>query len=108
MFGFVRQAIYEQLHQNFVRVSNDRDSLLRTVEGQDQTIREMADEVRSMDQLIYRMTQCTTWETMRPIFNQLQEKQTKRQIEESNRIGDIMRKELLSVYAPPQQRIAGR
>jgi hypothetical protein len=65
---------------------------------QSQTIREMADDIREMDQLVYQMSQCMSWESMRPYLTKLQAKATDRQKKESNRIGDIMRRELISVY----------
>lgn len=79
--------------------------LLGTIEQQDeelakanQTIREMAATIREMDQRIFRMSQCTDWSSMRPIFNELQTDTEARMRKESDRIKDVMRRELLEVY----------
>jgi hypothetical protein len=63
-----------------------------------QIIKELADDVRSMDQLIFHMSQCSSWQQMRPFFNKLQIMQEIRQKAESNRINDILRAELLQIY----------
>lgn len=68
----------------------------------DQTILEMADEIRSMDDLIFRMSMCESWSAMRPIFLELKAKMAQRRTAESNRITNIMRRELLSVYTKPK------
>lgn len=64
-------------------------------------IREMADTIRNMDQLIYDMSQKLGWEQMRPLFLQLLDGTMYRKRRESDRIADIMRKELISVYTKP-------
>ena len=77
-----------QLHREALDFDADRN----------QTIREMADTIRGMDQLIYQMSQCMDWSSMRPLFNKLQVSQESRQQAESSRIGSILRTELLSIY----------
>jgi len=94
MFGWNKAKLIKEL-QDTIRLFK------KDVEDRDQIIREMADEIRTIDQLIYRMSQCIDWHTMRPIFNELQSRQEKRQKAESNRITDIMRRELISVYKRP-------
>lgn len=61
-------------------------------------IRELADIIRENDQLIYQMSQKTSWDQQRPLFNQLQVGQESRMKAESNRINSILRKELIEVY----------
>ncbi len=73
------------------------------VELRNDTIRSQADTIRAMDQLIYQMTQCSSWESMRPYFNQLQASASDRQRTESDRINNLLRGELLSVYAPKKE-----
>lgn len=89
------KSTHEKLIKN---TSNQNKKLLLQIENQAQTIREMADEIREMDQLIYNMSQRLSWEEMRPYFNQLQDKQLSRQRKESDRLADIITKELISVY----------
>ena len=55
-------------------------------------------QIREMDQLIYRMSQCTSWESMRPIFNELQAPAERRMREESNRIRDVLIPEMKKAY----------
>lgn len=96
MFGW--KAKYNELkacHENLI---STHDDLIKEIENLEQTIREMADTIRNMDQLIFNMSQQPSWERMRPLFNQLQTGQERRMKEESNRITDIMRRELISVY----------
>lgn len=64
----------------------------------DQRIRELADIIREYDQGIFNMAQKTSWDAMRPIFNKLQAGQESRINAESNRINDILKRELIEVY----------
>lgn len=65
----------------------------------DERIRILADDIREMDQLIFAMSQCMSWEGMRPHFQKLLALTMKRKEAESARIGEIMRRELISVYS---------
>lgn len=64
----------------------------------DHTTSRMADAIRTMDQLIFQMSQCTDWPSMRPHFNKLQAMTTSRMREESNRIRDLLIPEMKKVY----------
>ncbi len=70
-----------------------------------QTIAELADTIRTMDQHIYNMSQCTDWKSMRPYFNQLQAPMEARKTNESNRITNILRKQLIATYAPRMEKL---
>lgn len=61
-------------------------------------MRELADIIRENDLLIWNMSQRTSWPEQRPFFNDLQTGMEARKTAESNRINDIMRKELIGVY----------
>mgnify|MGYP001604106933 CR=1 FL=1 len=50
--------------------------------------------VREMDEAIFRMSQCTSWGPMQPIFRDLLIGTESRRLVESNRIGHIIRTEL--------------
>lgn len=77
-------------------------------ESIDERIRIMADDIREMDQLIWAMSQCVSWGAMQPIFTQLLDLTIKRKRAESDRINDILRRELLSVYTPDQLKLLDR
>lgn len=55
-------------------------------------------QIRDMDQLIFRMSQCTSWDQMRPIFNQLQAPVEKRMSDESDRIKTLLIPEMQKAY----------
>jgi len=96
MFGW--KAKYKQLASEYTVLIEAHDDRLKVIENQEQTINEMADTIRNMDQLIFQMSRKTDWSSMRPLFNQLQTDQERRMKTESNRISNIMRRELISVY----------
>ena len=56
--------------------------------------------IRQMDVFVFSMSQCTSWESMRPRFNQLKEQMTTRKVAESNRISSLIESELHSTYDP--------
>ena len=72
----------------------------RELESHDYTTSRMADAIRAMDQLIFQMSQCLDWPTMRPYFNRLQAMTEARMRDESNRICDVMLPELKKTYLP--------
>ena len=84
-----------------LKLTSERDSLLYDLDRRDETIKELADIIRAHDQLIYSMTKCSDWPTMRPYFTELQRGQCSRQRAESDRITNIIRRELLSDYTKP-------
>lgn len=96
MFGW--KAKYKQLASEYTVLIEAHSDRNKVIENQEQTIREMADTIHSMDQMIYQMGQCPDWQSMLPLFNQLQTGQERRMEKESNRIRDIMCRELISVY----------
>ena len=65
----------------------------------DAYIAEQNHTIREMDQLIYDMSQKSSWETMRPLFNVLQAGQEYRMKQESKRIGHIVIKEIERAYS---------
>jgi len=54
--------------------------------------------IRDMDEQIYKMSQCTSFEQMRPNYRNLEEGMIARKRAESNRIGDLIRPELIKTY----------
>ncbi len=55
-------------------------------------------QIREMDQLIFNMAQCTSWEQMRPIFRELQAPAAKRMRLESDRIKTLLIPEMQKAY----------
>jgi len=49
----------------------------------------MAD-IREMDQLIFRMSQCDSWERMRPLFNELHAQTVLRMQAESDAMAEVL------------------
>jgi uncharacterized coiled-coil protein SlyX len=58
--------------------------------------------IRNMDEQIYKMSQCDSWNAMRPHFNDLSEGMISRKRAESDRISDLLRPELQRVYGAPK------
>lgn len=56
--------------------------------------------IRDTDQIIFSISQCTNWESMRPRVAQLTDQMTARKVAESNRINDLISGELRSTYKP--------
>jgi len=64
-------------------------------------ISRMADTIRAMDQLIFQMGQCISWDQMRPHFQCLQVMTEARMRSESDRIRNLMLPELKKTYTNP-------
>jgi hypothetical protein len=75
----------------------DTETQLRQRENQ---VEYLVRTIRDMDQEIWNMGQKTAWEAQRPHFVKLHDAMTARKVAESNRIGDILRGELIDTYAP--------
>ncbi len=56
--------------------------------------------IRETDDTLFRMSQCTSWESMRPAFTKLKDEMTSRKVIESRRITEIMNTELVKTYQP--------
>ena len=95
---FVWKSTYRTKEKECEKLEATVVSLTEKWQEQNQTIRKMADTIRAIDQLVYQMGQCSDWNSMLPHFNKLQAASESRQRAESDRIGSIMRSELLSIY----------
>lgn len=58
-------------------------------------------KIRDMDQLIFAMSQCSSWDQMRPIFVKLKDLTDQRMIDESNRIKQVLIPEMQKAYRDP-------
>lgn len=77
-------ATIEKLVRDENNVYASRDALIKTL--------------RDQDQLIYFMSQCTDWPSMRKHFNKLQEGTDRRMRLESDRIRDVLIPEVRKAY----------
>lgn len=82
-------------------------ALENVIASQSTTIRRLAAnelsaqrKIRDMDQLIFAMGQCTSWEEMRPIFVKLKTFTDQRMIDESDRIKQVLIPEMQKAYQP--------
>lgn len=57
-------------------------------------------EIRKTDDIIFSISQCTNWVSMRPRVAQLTDQMTARKVAESNRINSLITNELHDVYKP--------
>jgi hypothetical protein len=67
-----------------------------------ETILRLTATLRQQDQLIYNMSQCSSWEEMRPFFMELFDGTQRRMKEESDRIRLMLVPEIVRTYAKPQ------
>lgn len=58
--------------------------------------------IREMDDILFSISQCTNWESMRPRIATLTDQMTARKVTESRRINSIITNELIDVYSPKQ------
>lgn len=56
--------------------------------------------IRGMDDVIFKMGQCKSWEQMRPAFAALKDEMTSRKVIESRRITELLNTELVKTYQP--------
>jgi len=73
---------------------------------QDQANLHLVATLRQMDQLILRMSQCQSWEQMRPIFMELLDGTMARMQQESDSIKMLIIPEIRKVYVQPQTKTA--
>jgi len=69
-----------------------------TARAKDNQIEYLIRTIRNMDEQIYKMSQCTSFKQMRPNFRNLEEGMIARKRAESDRIGELIRPELIKTY----------
>src|SRR5882724_32483 len=67
-------------------------------------ILKLVSDLRWVDQRIYRMSQCMTWQQMQPIFEELLAETNRRMKEESDRIRMLLVPEIVRTYAKPTEK----
>jgi hypothetical protein len=95
---YVCKSTYKALEKAYETSMSTNEELLARNRAQEHIIQELADDIRSMDQLIYNMSQCLDWDDMKEHFHELRSMQQVRQELESNRINNILNQELLDIY----------
>ena len=100
LFGRKRIA---QLREDLAQADETNNAFGRKIAQLESTELQLMGQIREMDQLIYRMSQCTSWESMRPIFNELQHPAERRMRKESNRITDVLIPEMKKAYRAEDQ-----
>src|SRR5689334_4120857 len=80
----IQQTGWRECEEKLKAAKNQIEYLVRTI--------------RQTDDIIFSISQCTNWESMRPRVAQLTDQMTARKVAESNRIGDILRQELIDTY----------
>jgi hypothetical protein len=83
--------------ENLQAIAGKQEAERRALQNQ---VEYLVRTIREMDEQIFKMSQCTSWDQMRPNFVQLQEGMTVRKRAESDRINDLLRPELIKTYAP--------
>ena len=79
--------------------------LKRQLAAKENQITYLIRTIRQTDDIIYSISQCTSWESMRPRVAQLTDQMTSRKVAESNRINDLIVGELKQTYAPELKQI---
>lgn len=96
-----KDSEYTELHSQLTKSQSDAARLRVQNEYLVRTIRDM-------DQHIFNMAQRTNWTEQRPYFAHLHEGMLVRKRAESDRIGDILRGELIDTYAPNMTKQIGK
>ena len=96
MFGKKRIAELEKANANLNRRLEEWENGDRVTRNQ---VEYLVRTIRDMDEQIFKMSQCTDWAAMRPNFANLSEGMMVRKRQESDRIGELLRPELIKTYS---------
>lgn len=97
--GLFGKAKIAQLEAEIAQERARADRMTAEVHFSQNRVEYLVRTIRDMDQLIFNMSQCTSWESMRPYFTALNDGVTSRKVAESNRINDMLRPELIKTYS---------
>lgn len=87
---------------------NEKDNLHRELRAAKNQVEYLVRTIREMDDKIFQMGQCASWNEMRKYFNPLHDDMTSRKVTESRRIKDLLLPELNATYQPGQKRLEGK
>jgi hypothetical protein len=106
------EAECDRLRTNLINESNqhrtEEASLQNKLRAAQNQIEYLVRTIRDMDQEIWHMGQKTDWIQQRPHFVKLHDEMTARKVEESKRIGSIIRGEIIDTYAGDAQKRIGK
>lgn len=102
LFGKHRIA---QLEESLAQKDDDYTALAGQLRAAQNQIEYLVRTIRDMDQEIWNMGQKTDWSQQRPHFVKLHDEMTARKVEESKRIGSLIRGEIIDTYASGNKRI---
>lgn len=95
IFGKKRIAELEKELSNITACYRNETNEINRLEASEY---QLMTKIREMDQLIFAMSQCTSWEQMQPIFAKLKTFTDARMIDESNRIKQVLIPEMQKTY----------
>lgn len=95
IFGRKRIAELEKELSNITTCYRNQTNEVNRLEASEY---QLMVKIRDMDQLIFSMSQCTSWEQMQPIFAKLKTFTDARMIDESNRIKQVLIPEMQKAY----------
>lgn len=95
LFGKRRIA---QLQESLAQKDDEYTALANENYALKNQIEYLVRTIRQTDDIIFSISQCTDWTTMRPRVAQLTDQMTARKVTESNRINSILNGELISTY----------
>jgi hypothetical protein len=102
LFGRRRIA---QLEESLAQKDDEYTALASQLRAAQNQVEYLIRTIRQTDDIIFSISQCTNWESMRPRVAQLTDQMTARKVAESNRITQLVTEEIRSVYTEPQKRL---
>lgn len=88
------------LNRRLEQSERDMDPIRREATAKANQVTFLVRTIRDMDEQIFKMSQCTDWNQMRPNFGNLLEGMLVRKRTESDRINDLLQGEIVKSYAP--------
>jgi leucyl aminopeptidase (aminopeptidase T) len=95
LFGKRRIA---QLQESLAQKDSEYTALANETHALRNQVEYLVRTIRQTDDIIFSISQCTDWTTMRPRVAQLTDQMTHRKVAESNRINDLIITELHDTY----------
>jgi leucyl aminopeptidase (aminopeptidase T) len=103
MFGNKKRIA--QLEESLAQKDDEYTALAGQLRAAQNQVEYLVRTIRQTDDIIFSISQCTNWESMRPRVAQLTDQMTARKVAESNRITELVTNEIKSVYTEPQKRL---
>ncbi len=87
------------LKQELIVAHSGRELAVKEWRDQRNKIEYLVRTIRDIDEQIFKMSQLSSWEDMRPHFTDLNEGMITRKRTESDRISEVLRPELIKAYS---------